>query len=367
MAGADARAARQGRGYAVARLGGLSFRFWKRGLVVYAFLLAGIFAASLASLMIGDYDIGLGEAFAYLTRAGDGLADAGGDRLASYFVTDVRLPRVVAGVLVGAALGASGAVFQTLSGNPLGSPDIIGFTKGSATGALVVIVVFSGGSAAAAAGAVVGGLLTAGLVYGLSWNRGAPGYRLVLVGIGVGASLAAVNALLVVKAPLATAQTAVHWMAGSLNASLWREVALTGVTLAVLTGVVVSRSRALNLFPYGDALAAGLGARTERDRFILLFTGVMLAAMATALSGPVSFVALVAPHLVKKITRGVGAPLFGAALMGAFLVVGGDLAARRIVAPDELAVGIVTGSLGGLYLIALLVSEWRKMGGRAGV
>jgi iron complex transport system permease protein len=284
------------------------------------------------------------------------------DRLAAYFVMDVRLPRIVAGILVGAALGVSGAIFQTLSGNPLGSPDIIGFTKGSATGALVAIILFSGGSAAAAAGAVVGGLLTAGVVYGLSWNKGAPGYRLVLVGIGAGAALGAVNALLVVKAPLATAQTAVHWMAGSLNASLWHEVAITGCALAALVAVVISRARELNLFPYGDAVATGLGARTERSRFILMFTGVMLTAMATSLSGPISFVALVAPHLIKKITRGVGASLFGAALTGAFLVVSSDLVARRIIAPDELAVGIVTGSFGGVYLIILLVTEWRKKG-----
>jgi iron complex transport system permease protein len=336
-------------------MGGVSFRLWKRGLVAYACLIVGIIAVSFISITIGDYDVGMGQLLASFTNSAD-------DRLAAYFVMDVRLPRIVAGILVGAALGVSGAVFQTLSGNPLGSPDIIGFTKGSATGALVAIILFSGGSAAAAAGAVVGGLLTAGVVYGLSWNKGAPGYRLVLVGIGAGAALGAVNALLVVKAPLATAQTAVHWMAGSLNASLWREVAITGVALAALIAIVISRGRELNLFPYGDAVAAGLGARTERSRFILMFTGVMLTAIATSLSGPISFVALVAPHVIKKITHGAGASLFGAALTGAFLVVSSDLVARRIIAPDELAVGVVTGSFGGVYLILLLVTEWRKRG-----
>jgi iron complex transport system permease protein len=337
----------------VLRLGRASVRFERRGLVVYALLLAASLGVAFSSLLIGDYGIGLDQVLASFM----GTAT---DRLAAFFVVDVRLPRIVAGILVGAALGVSGAIFQTLSDNPLGSPDIIGFTKGAATGALVVIVLFAGSTVAVSLGAIVGGLLTAALVYGLSWHGGAPGYRLVLVGIGVGATLGAVNALLVVKAPLANAETAIHWMAGSLNASMWHEVALTGCVLAVLAAIVCSQYRALSVLPYGDTVATGLGARTERSRLILMFAGVMLMAMATALAGPVSFVALVAPHLVKRITRTSGTALVGAAFMGAFLVLSSDLVARRIFAPNELAVGIVTGSLGGLYLIALLAFEWRR-------
>jgi iron complex transport system permease protein len=141
---------------------------------------------------------------------------------------------------------------------------------------------------------------------------------------------------------------------------MWHEVALTGVVLALLVVVVCTQYRALGVLPYGDDVATGLGARTERSRLILMFAGVMLMAMATALSGPVSFVALVAPHLVKRITRTSGTALVGAALMGALLVLSSDLVARRIFAPNELAVGVVTGSLGGLYLIALLAFEWRR-------
>jgi iron complex transport system permease protein len=342
-----------GRGYALLRLGSLSVRFEKRGLVVYLLLCVGALAVGFASLLIGDYGIGIDQVFASFV----GTAT---DRLAAFFVVDVRLPRIVAGVFVGAALGLSGAIFQTLSDNPLGSPDIIGFTKGAASGALVVIVLFAGSTIAVSLGAIVGGLLTAALVYGLSWHGGAPGYRLVLVGIGVGATLGALNSLLVVKAPLANAETAIHWMAGSLNASMWHEVALLGAALGILVVIVCTHYRALSTLPYGDAVATGLGVRTERSRLVLMFTGVLLMAMATALAGPISFVALVAPHLVKRITRTAGTALVGAALMGSFLVVSSDLIARRIFAPNELAVGVVTGSLGGLYLIALLALEWKK-------
>jgi iron complex transport system permease protein len=339
--------------HGVLRLGSASVRFERRGLAVYVLLVAASLAVATASLLIGDYGISLDQVFA-------SFAGTATDRLAAFFVVDVRLPRIVAGVLVGAALGVSGAIFQTLSGNPLGSPDIIGFTKGAASGALVVIVLFAGSTLAISLGAIAGGLLTAAVVYGLSWHGGAPGYRLVLVGIGIGATLGALNALLIVKAPLANAEMAVHWLAGSLNATMWHEVALTGCVLIVLVAIAATQYRSLSVLPYGDDVATGLGVRTERGRLICMFTGVMLMAMATALAGPVSFVALVAPHLVKRITRTSGIALVGAALMGAFLVLASDLIARRIFAPSELAVGVVTGSLGGIYLIALLAFEWRR-------
>jgi iron complex transport system permease protein len=352
-ASATAPTTTAGAGRAVLRLGGASIRFEKRGLLVYALLLLGLLTTSFVSLLIGDYDISIEQVFAALAQQAD-------ERLVQYFVFDVRLPRIVAGLFVGVALGSAGAIFQTLSGNPLGSPDIIGFTKGAATGALVVIVLFSGSSQFVALGAVVGGLLTAALVYGLSWRGGAPGYRLVLVGIGVGATLGALNALLVVKASLSAAQSAAHWLAGSLNASLWGEVLPLGGALALLLAAAWSRYRALETLAFGDVISTGLGVRVERSRFILMFVGTLLVAIATAAAGPISFVALVAPHLVKKVTRTSGTALVGSALMGAFLVLVSDLIARRIFAPNELAVGLVTGSLGGAYLIALLIMEWRK-------
>ena len=346
-------ASAHGRGFSRIRLGKVSLRFEQRGLVIYLILFVALLAVALVSLLIGDYDISFDQVLAAFT----GRAT---DHLAAYFVIDVRLPRIVAGILVGAALGVSGAIFQTLSGNPLGSPDIIGFTRGAATGALVVIVLFAGSSLMISLGAIVGGLLTAVLVYGLSWHGGAPVYRLVLVGIGVGATLGALNALLVVKAPLAGAEVAAHWLAGSLNASLWSEVGPVAAVLALLMLVVVVQFRALSILPYGDTIATGLGARSERSRMILMFAGVMLMALATALAGPIAFVALVAPHLIKRITRTVGVAVAGSALMGAFLTLASDLIARRIFAPNELAIGVVTGSLGGVYLIALLAWEWRR-------
>lgn len=333
---------------------GWGLRFERRRAVVYLGLLIAAAAAGVAGILIGDYGISLDQVLAAFLRTSE-------DPLAGYFVTQVRLPRAVCGLLVGAALGMSGAIFQTLSGNPLGSPDVIGFTTGAATGALVQIIVFNADTAAVAVAAVVGGLVTAGVVYGLSWHSGVAGFRLVLVGIGTGAILAAVNSLLVVRASLESAQTAAQWLAGSLNATLWPEVGAVALALAVLAPIAIVLSRALDQFPLGDAAATGLGVRVERSRVILVFVGVALMAVATAATGPIAFVALAAPHLVRKLTRSPAVGLLGAGLMGGVLVLVSDLIARRLFAPNELAVGAITGALGGLYLVWLLAVERRRL------
>lgn len=342
-----------GKNHGLLKLGPLSARFERRTIGMYLIVLAGILAGSVSSLMIGDYGISATEVLVALFGTLD-------DRLAQYFVVEVRLPRVVAGILVGMCLGLSGTIFQAISGNPLGSPDIIGFTKGAATGALVAIILIGGGGRAVSVGAVVGGLITAAIVYGLSWRQGVSGFRFVLVGIGAAAILSAVNSLLIVKAPLGNAMEAASWLAGSLNASIWSEVLVIVVVLLAALPFLVHGFRVMQVLPFGDDFASGLGVRVERSRLMLIVLGIVLMAVATAITGPIGFIALAAPHLIKKITRTVGPALFGSALMGAFLVVLSDLVARRIFAPDELAVGIITNSIGGIYLIILLVLEWRK-------
>jgi iron complex transport system permease protein len=262
---------------------------------------------------------------------------------------------------VGAALGVSGAIFQTLTGNPLGSPDVIGFTTGAATGALVQIIVFGGSTFAVALSAVAGGLCAALVVYALSWHGGVAGFRLVLVGIGCGAFFSAVNTLLVVRASLESAQEASQWLAGSLNGILWPQCLAVIAALLVFLPFLIGGQRALAQLPLGDELAAGLGTRTERVRTVMLLVGVALMGVATAATGPIAFVALAAPHLVRKLTRTTGVALFGSGVMGALLVVGSDIVARRLFAPNELAVGVITGSLGGLYLIWLLAVERKRL------
>lgn len=337
----------------VLRHGDRAVKAERRSVVVCAVLTTVVAALGVLALLIGDYPLTVGQAL-------QALLGLGTDPLAQFFVQEQRLPRILAAVLVGAALAVSGAIFQSMSANPLGSPDIIGFTVGAATGALLQIIVFGGGSGAITVAALLGGFGTALIVYVLAYRQGLAGYRLVLVGIGVAAMLQAVNTLLVVRASLTAAQTAAQWLAGSFNASSWTDVAVVGGALVVLMPPAIVLGRRLTLMAMGDDLASGLGVRVERTRLWLVVVGVALVAIATATCGPIAFIALAAPQLARRLTLSVQVGLVPAALMGSALVLASDMVAQRLFAPTQLAVGVVSGSLGGLYLIWLLAREWRR-------
>ena len=339
-------------GYHRLRLGAASVLVERRTAVVALGAVVVLLVLAAAGLLIGDYPLNLGQA----VRALFGM----GDPLAQFFVRGQRAPRVLAAILVGAALAVSGAIFQSLSANPLGSPDVIGFTTGSASGALIAIIVIGAGPAQTAVGALAGGAVTAAVVYLLAWRRGLTGGRLVLVGIGVAAVLQGLNSLLLVRASLTAAQTAGQWLAGSFNAVGWPRVLLVAGALAVLLPAAALLARPLGALVLGDDLAAALGVRVERSRTLLVVVGVVLVAVATAAAGPINFIALAAPQIARRLTRTSGIGLGTAALLGAVLVLASDLLAQRLFAPTQLAVGVVTGVLGGGYLIWLLAGQARK-------
>nr|WP_304503737.1 iron chelate uptake ABC transporter family permease subunit [Corynebacterium lemuris] len=333
-------------------LPGIVLRLESRTVAVTAVLTGLILALGCGALLLGDYPLTVGEAL----RA---LVGRSSDPLAEFFVQNQRVPRVLAAVLVGAALGASGAIFQGLSGNPLGSPDVIGFTVGAASGALIQIIVFNGGPVAIAFGALLGGFGTAALVYLLAWRGGLSGIRLVLVGIGVSSVLQGLNSLFIVRASLTAAQTAGQWQAGSFNATGWPTVWTIIATLVVLLPAALVLARPLDIMISGDDLATGLGVRVERRRLELLVVGVALVSMSVAVAGPIAFVALAAPQLARRLTRTGSVGIGVAAVMGGLLVLASDVVAQRLFAPTQLPVGVVTGTLGGIYLIWLLAREWR--------
>lgn len=339
--------------HAVVRVGWSSVRVHRRSAGVVLVLVAVSSVLAVTGLLLGEYPLSAAEAL-------QALVGGGSDPLAVFFVQDQRAPRVVAALLVGAALAVSGAVLQSLSGNPLGSPDVIGFTSGAATGALLQIIVLGGGSVATSSAALIGGIATAVLIYVLAWRGGLTGYRLVLVGIGVAAMLQALNGLLVVRASLDAAQIASQWLAGSFNASGWNDVLVIGAALVALLPLAAGLARRLSLMTMGDDAAQGLGVEVERTRLGLVAASIGLVAMATAVCGPIVFIALAAPQLARRLTRSTSACLGPSAVMGGALVLASDLIAQRLFAPTQLAVGIVSGSLGGVYLIWLLAMEWRR-------
>ncbi|MFE7859578.1 FecCD family ABC transporter permease [Streptomyces sp. NPDC057403] len=331
--------------------GGLSLRLDVRAVTVVVLLLLAALAASVVLIGTGDFPIPAGDVVR--TLLGDGNAGQ------EFIVNELRLPRVLVGLLVGASLGLGGALFQAVTRNPLGSPDVLGLGQGATAGALVVIVLFSGSAAQVTLGALVGGLTTGLAIYLLAWKRGVHGYRLVLVGIGVSAIVTAVNGYLLTVSDIVDAARALVWMTGSLNGRDWEQVRpLLGVC-AVLVPLVLAGGRGLRMMEMGDDVANALGVRVERVRALLMVAAVLLVATATAAAGPVGFVSLTAPQLARRLTRSPGPNLLPSLCMGAALLVTADWASQRAFGADQLPVGVVTGVLGGVYLLWLLVAERR--------
>ncbi|MFI1291141.1 FecCD family ABC transporter permease [Streptomyces sp. NPDC020792] len=331
--------------------GGLSLRLDVRTCAVVALLVLAALTASVVLIGTGDFPIPASDVLRTLVGQGGPGQE--------FVVRELRLPRVLVGLLVGGCLGVGGALFQSVSRNPLGSPDVLGLSQGAAAGALTVIVLFSGSAGAVTLGALVGGLVTGTAIYLLAWKQGVHGYRLVLVGIGVSAVVTAVNGYLITKADFVDAARAVVWMTGSLNGRDWTQVGPLAVLCAVVLPVVLASARALRMLEMGDDVSYALGVRVERVRLLLMGCAVLLVAAATAAAGPVSFVALTAPQLARRLTRSPGPNLVPSLCMGAALLVTADLTAQRAFGADQLPVGVVTGVLGGVYLLWLLVTERR--------
>lgn len=324
---------------------------YHRPSVIYGLaILALAFIFAVATLLGGQYGLAPGHVWAAFSGQSDPIE--------ALVILGLRLPRLWAALLVGMALGASGAIFQAMSRNNLASPDLIGFTTGAATGALVVIVLVGETNAGIALGSLLGGFGTAALAWMLAWSKGLRGDRLILVGIALGAMLGSINDILLTRADLEKAQAAKTWLFGSLHAVSWPVVWPLCAAMALLLPLALLLAPKLRLLEMGEELAGGLGLAVNRARLALLAVAVCLAAAAIAAGGPIGFVALAAPQLARRLTRAPGIGVGTAALTGGLLVLIADLVAQRALAPFQIPVGLVTGAIGGLYLAALLLSDW---------
>ncbi|MEU3271272.1 iron chelate uptake ABC transporter family permease subunit [Saccharomonospora sp. NPDC006951] len=331
----------------VLRHGPLSARLDVRGLVLGAVVWLAAAALGFAAITIGQYPLPLRTVFD--TLAGNGSV------ITYEIVVNERLPRALSGVLVGAAFGAAGAVLQRLARNPLVSPDVIGINAGASAGAVVMIVVVGAASAWVTAGALAGATVAAAGVYTIAWRRGFSGYRLVLVGIGVAAMFGSAATFLLSRADINAAYSAAEWMVGSLSGRSWPDVVPVAAGLGLLLPIVLASTRQLRVLELGDDLAHVLSPRIGRHRAAILAAAVGLSALATASAGPVGFVALVAPQIVRRILAERTPSLLTAAGTGALLVVTADLVARTAFAPRELPVGVLTALVGAPVLIGLLI------------
>lgn len=315
-------------------------------------LMAASLLISLLGLAQGPVPLTIDQVFSAL------FGDA--PRNVAMVVNEWRLPRVLMALLIGAALGVSGAIFQSLTRNPLGSPDVMGFNTGAWSGVLVAMVLFGQNLTAIALAAMAGGVLTSLVVWLLAWRNGIETFRLIIIGIGVRAMLVAFNTWLLLRASLETALSAGLWNAGSLNGLTWGKTWPSApLILLMLVGsaLLVRRMRLLEM---GDDTACALGVQVERSRLLLMLVAVVLTAASTALAGPISFIALVAPHIARRLSGTARWGLTQSALCGALLLALADYGAQRLFMPWQLPVGVLTVSLGGIYLIALLIQESRK-------
>lgn len=272
----------------------------------------------------------------------------------SFAVVELRLPRALGALLTGAAFGLGGMLFQTLLRNVLASPDVIGISAGSSAAAITAISFFGASGLLVAAAAIVGGLVTALLIWVLAYRRGLSGLRFVLVGIAVAAALQAVISYVLTRSDVKAAEQATVWMAGSLSRSLWDQLAPTAPALTVLLAIALLAARALPVLRLGDDSATALGARPQRSRILLILCAVLLIAVATSLTGPISFVAFLAGPIALRLVRRDAALPLASALLGAIIVLAGDAVAQHLF-PLALPVGVITGAIGAPFLLWLLM------------
>lgn len=302
---------------------------------------------AVTSLTLGQFELGATDVLRVLTGHGTPIEYD--------VVVRNRLPRVVTGLGTGVCFALSGAILQRIASNPLVSPDVIGVNSGAAVGALTALTVFGGAGIGTVLGALCGAVVTAAAIVLISIRRGLHGYRLVLVGIGVAAMLSSAISFLLTRADYHNVLVAAEWLTGSLANRGGVHVAVVVATLAVGVPVLVVLARQLRLLELGDDLARVLSGRATAAKLVLVLLAVCFAAMATAAAGPIGFVALVAPQIVRRLLPGRHVGLGLVAAVGAALVAGSDLAARQLFIPAELPVGVVTGVLGAPVLLYLLV------------
>lgn len=273
-----------------------------RGVVGGAILVLGIVLVTVVALMLGEVIFSPVEVYQALTGNGSGSAEL--------FVVKWRLPRAVAAAVFGAMLGLAGALFQVVTRNPLGSPDIIGFTAGASAGGVFMIAFVSSSYLAVTGGALAGGLVVALAVLVFSRGGGLSGFRLVIVGITMSATLNSLQTWLVLTANLDVALVAAVWGAGSLNGTSW---GYTGPAMAagalLMIVICVWLSRPVGLLELGEDTSAALGSAPARTRLLAIVAGVALVAIATAATGPIAFVALAAPHVGRRVTGASGSAL----------------------------------------------------------
>ena len=315
-----------------------------RHVLVGLVLIALSLAVAVAALRLGKFAVSTQEVLDALQGQGR--------RIVQVVIVKWKLPRILLGLVAGLALGVAGAVFQTITRNPLGSPDLIGFSTGAQTGILVSILLLPGSMLSASLASFIGGAAVGTVTYLVSLRGGFTGLRFILVGIAISSMLVSVNRWLLVRVDDDEGLGALKAITGTLGAARWPVVAPTCLAIGVTVTLILLASRHLQVLALGEQVATILGSPTRRASAVLILLGTVLVAVVTMAAGPIGFVALVAPHLARLLTGSPQSPLLVSGLTGSLLMVGADLLSQLVL--ESMPVSVVTNAVGGLYLMVTL-------------
>ena len=315
-----------------------------RHVIVGFILLALSLAVAVVSLRLGKFPVTAQEVIDALQGQGR--------KIVQVVVVKWKLPRIVLGLVAGLALGVAGALFQTITRNPLGSPDLIGFSTGAQTGILISILLLPGSMLSASLASFIGGAAVGTVTYLVSLRGGFTGLRFILVGIAISSMLVSVNRWLLVRVDDDEGLGALKAITGSLGAARWPVVTPICLAIGVTVTLTLLASRHLRVLSLGEQVATILGSPTRRVSAVLILLGTVLVAVVTMAAGPIGFVALVAPHLARLLTGSPQSPLLVSGLTGSLLMVGADLLSQLVL--ESMPVSVVTNAVGGLYLMVAL-------------
>ena len=324
--------------------------YQRRSVILWSVVASMIIALAIATLMLGKLGVTPADVIALL--AGEASPSV------EFVLERVRGPRVVVAILAGAAFGLSGSLFQTVTRNPLGSPDVLGLAAGAGAG--VAVVSLFPIALPTPAGALLGALVAIGLVSIATGSGLSSTARVIIAGIAVAAMATAVTQFVVTATLRDEASRLAAYLVGSLNSRDLTHVGIIAATLLIGLPVLVWLSPRLQLMELGDELATSLGGQASATRTQAILVSVVLAAMAVAVAGPIAFVALMSPHAARMLTGTSGPHLVGSALTGALLLLVADLAVQQIPLLDGLPAGVITAGFGGIFLGYLLVTEFKK-------
>ncbi|UJF34089.1 FecCD family ABC transporter permease [Paenibacillus hexagrammi] len=321
----------------------------RKGLIVLVAMLVATVLIALVSISLGSLRIPIGQIVSVL------FGDTSGSN--ALIILQFRLPRVVAAVLVGAALAIAGSLMQGVIRNSLASPDLIGVTGGASV-AVVAFMTLTANQYSihwVPVIAVAGAFATAALNYVLAWKHGLSTFRLVLIGIGISTAMGALTTFLLISGPSYLASQVLGWMTGTIYGTNWKHIAALVPYLAVFVPLACLFAYKLNIQALGDVLATGLGSRMQRDRFLLLLFSVALAGVAVGIAGTITFIGLLAPHMARRLVGSdyrILMPVSG--FIGGLILLLADLAGRMLFQPLDVPAGVFTAGIGAPFFLYLL-------------